>query len=109
LKSREAVKASLKADSEKRHWEDKHRGLEDEIQKLRTECQELEEQYQVGTVPSGDIELRFLQTWLAKAQDYCDKFETDRSPGTIRKEIEGMERALQAREGEYVTWESSSR
>jgi hypothetical protein len=100
LKSKEAVKSRLKADGEKKHWEEKRRTLEDQIRRLRTDCQELEVQYQVCTAASRDIELKVLQTWLAKAQDYCDKIETKRSPATIRKEIEGMERALQAREAE---------
>jgi len=94
------VKARFKADGEKKHWEEKRRGLSDQTQQLRTECQGLEEEYQVRTATSTEIELTFVQTWLAKAQDYCDRIETQRSPAAIRKEIEGMVRALQAREAE---------
>lgn len=94
------MKLRLKADGEKNHWGAKRRRLEDETQQLRTECQGLEEQYQVRTATSRYTELTFFQTWLAKAQDYCDRIETERRPAAIRKEIESMERALQAREAE---------
>ena len=94
------MKARLKADAEKKHWDEKRRGLSDQTQQLRTECQGLEEEYQVRIATSRDTELTFVQDWLAKAQDFCDRVETQRSVLTIRKEIEGMEQALQAREAE---------
>jgi len=100
LKSKEAVKSRLKADGEKNHWEAKRRKLEDGTRQLRTECQELEVQYQVRTATWGCTELTSFQTWLTKAQDYCDRVETERGPAAIRKEIENMEQALQAREVE---------
>ena len=100
MKSKEAVKSRLKADSEKNHWEAKRRKLEDETHQLRLECQELEVEYRVRTATSKYIQLTFFQIWLAKAQDYCEKVDTKRLPGTIRKEIGDMERALQAGEAE---------
>jgi len=66
LKSKEAVKARLKADDEKRHWEEKRRGLEDQIRQFRTACQELEEQYQVRAAESRDIELTSSRPGLRK-------------------------------------------
>ena len=55
MKSKEAVKSRLKAESEKNHWEARRRKLEDEIHKLRLECQELEAEYQVRTATSKYI------------------------------------------------------
>lgn len=54
------MKARLKADADKKHWEEKRRRLLDQTQQHRTECQALEEQYQVRPATSISIEPTFV-------------------------------------------------
>ncbi|KAJ7069570.1 P-loop containing nucleoside triphosphate hydrolase protein [Mycena amicta] len=78
-----AVEKRTALDSNVQHWAKK---LADEQKKV-TLAQEA----------AGIVELEFAE-WTAKAEEYCDRVVTRRSPETIQRNLTSLQAALQERE-----------